>query len=78
MAGRNAPPQGKEVQDMTNELKCPRCDSTAIATDDCYDIINGENSTIKELCCGHCINCGVDLQWEQVYKFVGYDEIEVS
>jgi DNA-directed RNA polymerase subunit RPC12/RpoP len=63
---------------MTDKLACPKCGSAAIALDDCYDVISGEGNTIKELCCGHCANCGADLQWEKVYKFVGYDEIEES
>lgn len=63
---------------MQKKLKCPNCSGTYIVKDDCYDIINGENHTIKELCCGHCEDCGIDLQWEVVYQFIGYDEIEES
>ncbi len=61
---------------MTKELKCPKCGGTHIVEDDCYDIIKGENHTIKELCCGHCESCGADFQWDVVYQFIGYDEIE--
>lgn len=63
---------------MTNKLKCPNCGSTAVVLHDCYDIIHGENDTIKELMCGYCTNCGTDLQWDKVYKFIGYDAIEES
>lgn len=63
---------------MTKELKCPKCGGTHIVKDDCYDIINGENNTIKELCCGHCDDCGTDIQWDVVYQFIGYDAIEES
>lgn len=63
---------------MQKELKCPKCGSAAVALDDCYDTIHGEGNTIKELMCGHCANCGADLQWEKVYQFVGYDEMEES
>ena len=62
---------------MQKELKCPKCGSTCII-DDCYDVIHGENNTIKELCCGHCENCNTDIQWEVVYQFIGYTPIEES
>lgn len=63
---------------MTKELKCPKCGRTHIVKDDCYDIISGENNTIKELCCGHCEDCGTDIQWDVVYQFIGYDAVEES
>jgi len=63
---------------MLNELKCPKCGGTHIVADDCYDTIHGENNTFKELMCGHCEDCDTELQWEEVYQFVGYDEIEES
>ena len=62
---------------MTNELKCPKCGGTHIVKDDdCYDTIDGENNTIKELGYGHCEDCDIDIQWEAVYQFIGYDAIE--
>jgi len=63
---------------MTSELKCPKCGGTNIETDDCYDTINGEENTIKELMCGYCKDCGINVQWEMVYQFIGYDSIEES
>ena len=63
---------------MIEKLKCPKCGGAHIVEDDCYDTISGENHTIKELICGHCETCGADLQWETVYKFVGYADIEES
>lgn len=63
---------------MTDKLKCPKCGGARIVKEDCYDTIRGENNTIKELCCGHCEDCGIDVQWEVVYQFIGYDEIEES
>lgn len=63
---------------MTNELKCPKCGSTNIEEYDCYDTIHGEEETFKELYCGNCVNCGADLQWVKVYKFVGYEDIEIG
>lgn len=62
---------------MTKELKCPKCGGTNIVEEDCYNIVHGEN-TVEELCCGHCGDCGIDVQWSVVYQFIGYDEIEES
>lgn len=63
---------------MQKELKCPKCGGVHVVKDDCYDIIDGENHTIKELCCGHCEDCYIDIQWDIVYQFIGYDAIEES
>lgn len=61
---------------MIKELKCPKCGSSFVNEYDCYDTISGEDNTYKELFCGNCENCGADLQWERVFKLVGYDNIE--
>lgn len=61
---------------MVDKVVCPKCGGMHIVKDDCYDTIDGGNHTIKDLCCGHCEDCGAQLQWSEVYKFVGYDEIE--
>jgi transcription elongation factor Elf1 len=66
---------------MQKELKCPNCGGTYIVKEDCYDTITskiGKDNAIKELWCGHCEDCGADLQWEAVYQFIGYDAIEES
>lgn len=63
---------------MTNKLTCPKCGGTHIAEDDCYDTTIGENDTYREYICGTCEDCGANLQWVRVYKFVGYDDIEKS
>ena len=67
----------KEKSKMTKELKCPKCGGTHIKEDD-YDYIThaGNNNTIKEPIYGHCEDCGIDLQWERIYQFTGYDDIE--
>ena len=61
------------------ELKCPNCGSDRIHSEDVYDIesveIEGEEG-IADLCIGVCRKCGIHLQWEQVYKFVGFRDIE--
>lgn len=63
---------------MTKELKCPRCGSTKIKEYDCYDRYFGAGKTVKELYCGNCENCKIDLTWTKVYKIesFGYDEVE--
>lgn len=61
---------------MTKELKCPKCGSSFVDEYDCYETIFGEGDTFKELFSGYCMDCGAELQWERVYEFVGYDNIE--
>ena len=63
---------------MQKELKCPKCGGTHIVEKDCYDIIDDKENTIKELMCGYCEDCGIDIQWDRVYQFIGYDAIEES
>lgn len=61
---------------MTKKLKCPVCGGTHIEEDDCLDTFHDGNDTIKEPICGHCEDCGIDLQWKRIYQFTGYDDIE--
>ena len=60
------------------ELACPNCSSDRIHSEDIYDIegayIEGE-SALVEKCVGVCRKCNKQLQWEQVYKFVGFRDI---
>jgi len=60
---------------MTQDLKCPKCGSTAVIEEEYYDTENSF-SAIKELCYGYCEECGANLQWTMLYTFSGYDEIE--
>lgn len=72
-------PRRKERgENMTNKLKCPKCGRTNLFQDDCYETIHEEGNTYKKLICGHCEDCGIDLQWVEVYKFVGYEDMEES
>lgn len=29
-----------------------------------------------DYCCGHCVNCGTDYQWKDVYEFVGHQDLQ--
>jgi len=57
------------------EVSCPKCHSFLITEDDCYDWVTTGDG-IKEYYCGTCRNCGANLQWSKIYKFVGFDDIE--
>lgn len=63
------------------DLKCPKCGSDRIHSEDIYDLegaeIEGENALVEQ-CIGVCRNCGTHLQWEQAYKFVGFRHIVVD
>lgn len=64
---------------MEKELKCPKCGCEKINITDIYDIegayIEGENALV-ERCIGLCRNCHTELQWDQVYKFSGFRDVE--
>ena len=55
---------------MTKELKCPKCGSTNVVEDDTYDT-STEVGSLTYSVCGHCEDCGVNLQWEENYIFDG-------
>lgn len=59
-----------------NNLLCPECGSVDIEEEDCFDI-SSTPFGLTEHMCGHCNNCGVRLQWDRVYEFKSYDDIEV-
>lgn len=60
---------------MTNKVICPKCGSTWIEEEDCYDTYTFDKG-IKRRFVGFCMDCGTQLQWSEVYNFAGYDEIE--
>ena len=61
------------------ELRCPCCSGNRIDCEDVYDVegayIEGEDALIEQ-CLGVCHDCGVHLQWERAYKFIGFRDIE--
>ena len=58
------------------ELRCPKCNSTNIDDQDCFDTVTYAIGGVKEYHCGCCVDCGTHLQWSEVYEFTGYDDIE--
>ncbi len=66
------------------ELKCPHCGSENIESDDCYDIEvtfdrERENEVVLRHINGYCEDCGaLDLQWTEVYEFIGYKGVKVN
>lgn len=57
------------------ELRCPKCNSTNIDDQDCFDTVSTIGG-LKEYHCGRCVDCGTFFQWSEVYEFTGYDDIE--
>lgn len=60
---------------MVDKVTCPKCGSTWIIAEDCYDTYTFDKG-VKMRFVGCCMDCGTQLQWSEVYNFVGYDEIE--
>lgn len=64
---------------LYSNLKCSYCGSDRIDCEDIYDIESVEvegKEGLADLCLGVCRNCGKHLQWERVFKFVGFRDIE--
>lgn len=63
---------------MEKELRCPKCGHTKIKVLDIYSIegayIEGDNALIKR-CIGECKQCHTELQWDQAYKFIRFQNI---
>lgn len=48
-------------------IKCPKCGGE-IELDDVVDETEGTTEFYKD-CVGHCLGCGTDYQWVDVYDF---------
>lgn len=57
---------------LTDKVICPKCGSERIEEGDCYNTIDFDEG-IKECFVGTCMDCGEEVQWDEVYKFVGYE-----
>lgn len=60
---------------LTNKVVCPNCGSAQIEGVESYDTYDC-NKGIKKRFVGWCEDCDTQLQWSEIYHFVGYDEIE--
>ena len=58
---------------MKLEFNCPHC-GTTLEEDDCYDI-SYIGSTIRRYIVGQCSKCKHKYQWEEIFKYVGCDEL---
>lgn len=56
--------------------KCLKC-GCELELDDTYDTeFNGDTVLTHNI--GHCPNCGTDYQWEEVYKFEKFQDLEID
>lgn len=64
------------IKEVEKQLKCPHCGSAEIEEDDC---INTEynSTTIAKRLCGRCTNCEALLEWEEVFVFSNYQNVEI-
>ena len=63
---------------MENILTCPACGSAYTSAEDTLDSYTGEDNTIVCWSIGHCYNCGRDFEFESVYEFAKYRNIELT
>ena len=62
---------------MQNKLVCPKCGSERISTDDCYDYEVSSDYVVRQYC-GHCMDCNVDVDWDEVYTFSHYENVRLA
>lgn len=62
---------------MGEELKCPHCGSTEIEEDDCIDTEYIDSTTMSKRYCGCCTKCEALVQWEEIFTFSHYQNVEV-
>lgn len=55
-------------------MKCFECGGV-IEYDDTYDISTYDDKHVEE-CVGHCLNCGTQYQWKEIYIYEGPDDLE--
>lgn len=64
---------------LTDKIVCPKCGSTQFRGVDCYGIKDDDDDTydcnkeVRVYYAGTCWDCGEEVQWDEVYQFVGYD-----
>ena len=55
-------------------LKCLHCFAD-LEEDDCIDFEDYGSECVRHVV-GHCLDCGKEYQWEEVYKFDRFRNIE--
>lgn len=56
--------------------KCPDCGGI-IEYDDTINY-DRYDETLSDLCVGHCVECGIEYQWREVYeiKYLGVEDFD--
>ena len=57
-------------------MNCPKCNSTNIVVDDCFDISTTPFGLTEHLI-GHCEDCDATIMFDRVYTFSHYADIEL-
>ena len=63
---------------MELDFGCPFCGQKKVVCDDCIDTYTSNMNDLINFCVGHCTNCGKNVQYEEVYTFIKYRNIELS
>ena len=57
-------------------MLCPVCNDAEIEYIDTYDVEEGDDKLI-ESCVGYCPNCNASFEWDEVYKFIGQENLRL-
>lgn len=58
-------------------MRCPNCGSSRVEYADTFNSTTADDKHI-DYCAGYCADCGVDILWQEVYRFEGIENIEVG
>lgn len=63
------------------DVKCPVCGSHNVEVDDVIDIYSDEDKNgellIKDII-GYCQDCGTELKWKQIFRYLAIEDLEES
>lgn len=59
-----------------DELKCKKCGGD-IECDDCYNI-ECDAEWVERFYCGHCVECGTDHLWSELYEFNSVVDLRIE
>ena len=62
------------------DVKCPMCGSHNVEVDDVIDICTdedgkGEEFLIEDII-GHCEDCGAELRWKKIFRYLAIEDME--
>lgn len=65
-----------DTPEPANKLVCLKCGGE-IEYDDCYNY-DCDDDWVERFYAGHCMDCGTDHQWSELYKFESIENLRIE